>query len=136
LACLQHMRTVLRPPAGTDSSFGLPLVPLDRVPEPYFHWRARLPAELFQGAGCVKAATRLAIGPRGVPFNRPLIAHESLEQLGKIANGAFFLGAAVDELGCAVFPRSHDNSFGRIFDIQEFARGLPRAPGADGWRIC
>src|SRR4029077_8757335 len=97
------MRTVLSPPAGTGRSFGLLLVPPDRVPEPYFHWRARLPAELFQGAGCVKAATRLAIGPRGVPFNRPRIAHESLEQLGKIANGDFFVGPEIDELGFVVF---------------------------------
>ena len=105
--------------------------PGDCFPEAVFQGGAGGETDGVAGAADIEAAAGLAVGFGGVPDDLAFEPAEAGDEFGQILDGDLAAAAEIHRFGRIVFFHREDESFGAVFDVEEFAADGAGAPGGD-----
>src|SRR6185436_15180242 len=97
-------------------------VPGNRRRDAAIEWGARLEAEALTRARHVELAARLAVRLARVPYELPVKAAGTRDDLREISNRHLVAAAQVDRLAGVVALRRQHDAVGGVLDIEELTR--------------
>src|SRR5262245_36606780 len=117
-------------PRRRDAGVAMRAKPGDGAREPLVEGRRRVPTDEVACAGGVERAARLAVGTRRVPRELAREAGGLRHGAREVADQDLAPGPDVDRRRVVDGPRRGDDRLRGVLDVEELARGGPRAPEA------